>query len=55
LDPLQSYMVRTPGRLSSGQLSSARVAEKRWCYSWVDSWQEFCTGSCEDGTWAQEA
>lgn len=29
------------------QLSSTRVAEKRWCNSSVDGWQEFYIGGCE--------
>jgi hypothetical protein len=37
------------------QLSSAKEAEKRWRCSWVDSWQEFCTGVCDKRTRASEA
>jgi hypothetical protein len=29
--------------------------QKKWGYSWVDSWQEFCTGGCDKRTWAREA
>jgi hypothetical protein len=36
------------------QLSSAREAEKRWCYSWVDNWQESWTGDCGKRTWTCE-
>jgi hypothetical protein len=32
-----------------------REAEKRWRYSWVDSWQEFCMDGCDMRTWAHEA
>jgi hypothetical protein len=45
-------------RRESGQsvkLSSAREAEKRWGYSWVDSWQDFCTGDCDKRAWGREA
>jgi hypothetical protein len=36
------------------QLSSSKKAEKKWRYSWVVSWQEFCMGGCEDRTWGRE-
>jgi hypothetical protein len=37
------------------QLSYAREAEKRWRYSWVVSWQEFCIKGSKDRAWACEA
>jgi hypothetical protein len=39
------------------QLTSAREAEKKWRYSSADSelTESFCTGGCEDITWAREA
>jgi hypothetical protein len=36
------------------QLSSAKEAEKRWCYSWVVTDKEFCVGGCDKRTWSGE-
>jgi hypothetical protein len=50
---LRSYKKKRVGATS--QLISAREAEKRWCCSWVDIWQKFCLGGCDNRTWAREA
>jgi hypothetical protein len=37
------------------QFSFAREPQKRRRHSWVDSWQEICSGGCDNRTWAREA